>query len=134
MTVGIIAQTTTVVAVVLVVGWLGRLLARLLRQPTVMGELAVGLLAVPILLAATNHPVLNVLLPTKVVANLGILGNAGLALFLVGVAHELRGSLIGTRFSSLSWVTVGALIPPLASGVVVAGWLLAEHNPALRGT
>jgi Kef-type K+ transport system membrane component KefB len=130
---GIIAQTTVAVAFVLVVGWLGRLLARLLRQPTVMGELAVGLLAVPILLAAGNRHVLDVLLPTKVVSNLGIVGNAGLALFLVGVAHELRGSLIGTRFSSLSWVTVGALIPPLASGVVVAGWLLAEHDPALRG-
>ena len=134
MSAGIIGQTTVVVAVVLIIGWLGRLLARLLRQPTVMGELAVGLLAVPILLAATNHDVVNALLPTKVVANLGILGNAGLALFLVGVAHELRGSLIGTRFSALGWVTAGALIPPLATGVVVAGWLLAEHDPALRGT
>ncbi|HEX4223354.1 MAG TPA: cation:proton antiporter [Pseudonocardiaceae bacterium] len=134
MTAGIIAQTTVIVAVVLVIGWLGRLLARLLRQPTVMGELAVGLLAVPILLAATNHHVLDVALPRNVVANLGIIGNAGLALFLVGVAHELRDSLIGTRFSSLGWVTIGALIPPLASGVVVAGWLLTEHDPALRGT
>ncbi|HJP78495.1 MAG TPA: cation:proton antiporter [Pseudonocardiaceae bacterium] len=133
MSAGIIAQTTVVVAVVLVIGWLGRLLARLLRQPTVMGELAAGLLAVPILLAATNRHVLDVLLPAKVVSNLGILGNAGLALFLVGVAHELRGSLIGTRISSLGWVTAGALIPPLASGVVVAGWLLTEHDPTLRG-
>jgi Kef-type K+ transport system membrane component KefB len=127
-------QTAVVVAVVLVIGWLGRLLARLLRQPTVMGELAVGLLAVPILLAATDRRVLDALLPTKVVANLGILGNAGLALFLVGVAHELRGSLIGTRIASLGWVTAGALVPPLASGVVLAGWLLAEHDPALRGS
>jgi Kef-type K+ transport system membrane component KefB len=134
MSTGIIVQTTVVVAVVLVIGWLGRMLARLLRQPTVMGELAVGLLAVPILLAATNRGVLDALLPTKVVANLGIIGSAGLALFLVGVAHELRGSLIGTRFGSLGWVTVGALIPPLASGVLVAGWLLAENDPALRGT
>ncbi len=129
-----LTQTAVVVAVVLVVGWLGRTLARLLRQPTVMGELALGLLAVPILLAATDRGVLDVLLPTKVVANLGILGNAGLALFLVGVAHELRGSLIGTRFASLGWVTVGALVPPLACGVVVAGWLLAAHDPALRGS
>jgi Kef-type K+ transport system membrane component KefB len=134
MSAGIIAQTTVVVGVVLVIGWLGRILARALRQPTVMGELALGLLAAPILLAATNRGVLSLLLPTKVVANLGILGNAGLALFLVGVAHELRGSLIGTRFASLGWVTAGALVPPLASGVVVAGWLLAEHDPALRGT
>jgi Kef-type K+ transport system membrane component KefB len=134
MSAAIIAQTALVVAVVLVIGWLGRTLARLLRQPTVMGELALGLLAVPILLAMTNRAVLAGLLPTKVVSNLGILGNAGLALFLVGVAHELRGSLIGTRFSSLGWVTAGALVPPLASGVVVAGWLLTEHDPALRGT
>ncbi|HEY4456267.1 MAG TPA: cation:proton antiporter [Pseudonocardiaceae bacterium] len=134
MSAGIIAATTIVVAVVLVIGWLGRMIARLLRQPTVMGELAIGLLAVPILLAATNHNVVNALLPATVVANLGILGNAGLALFLVGVAHELRGSLIGTRFGSLGWVTVGALVPPLTTGVVVAGWLLVEHNPALRGT
>ncbi|HJP77540.1 MAG TPA: cation:proton antiporter [Pseudonocardiaceae bacterium] len=133
MSAGIIAQTTVVVAVVLLIGWLGRMLARLLRQPTVMGELAAGLAAVPILLAATNRGVLDDLLPAKVVSNLGIIGNAGLALFLVGVAHELRGSLIGTRFSSLSWVTVGALVPPLASGVVVAGWLIAENDPALRG-
>ena len=133
MSAGIIAQTAVVVAVVLLIGWLGRMLARFLRQPTVMGELAAGLAAVPILLAATNRSVLNDLLPAKVVSNLGIIGNAGLALFLVGVAHELRGSLIGTRFSSLSWVTVGALVPPLASGVVVAGWLIAENDPALRG-
>lgn len=134
MSAAIIGQTAVVLVVVLVIGWLGRLLARLLRQPTVMGELAVGLLAVPVLLAATNRAALAVLLPTPVIANLGILGNAGLALFLVGVAHELRGSLTGTRFASLGWVTAGALIPPLASGVVVAGWLLAKHDPALRGT
>ena len=130
----IIGQTTAVVAAVLVVGWLGRMLARLLRQPPVMGELAVGLLAVPILLATTDRHVLTVLLPTTVVANLGILGNAGLALFLVGVAHELRGSLTGTRLASVGWVTAGALVPPLASGVVLAGWLLAEHDPTLRGS
>ncbi len=133
MSAAIIGQTAAVVAVVLVIGWLGRMLARALRQPTVMGELAVGLLAVPILLAATNRGVLDALLPTKVVANLGILGNAGLALFLVGVAHELRGSLIGTRIASLGWVTAGALVPPLASGVVLAGWLLAEHDPNQEG-
>ena len=134
MSAAIIGQTAAVVAVVLVIGWLGRMLARLLRQPSVMGELAIGLLAVPILLAATSRGVLDTLLPTKVVANLGILGNAGLALFLVGVAHELRGSLIGTRIASLGWVTAGALVPPLASGVVLAGWLLAEHDPTLRGS
>jgi Kef-type K+ transport system membrane component KefB len=134
MSAGLLAQTALAVVAVLLIGWLGRSLARLLRQPTVMGELAVGLLAVPALLALTNGSVVTLLLPPGVQRLLGLIGNAGLALFLVGVAYELRSSLAGTRLRALGWVTVAALLPPLTTGVLVAVWVLGTGDSALRGS
>src|SRR4051794_16869874 len=107
---------------VLALAWLGRAVARRLRQPEVIGEITGCLLAGPALHALAGAAAFSLLLPGDVLAALKLIGQAGLALFLVGLTHELRAgpSRLGRR--AVSWIVFGALVPPLLAGSLLAGW------------
>jgi Kef-type K+ transport system membrane component KefB len=120
-------------AVVFAAAYLGRLVARLLRQPEVIGEIAVGLLVGPALLFAGGSDAAAALVPPHVSGWLRGVGHVGLMLFLVGVAHELRGSPLLARGRKVGWTTAGALLVPLAAGAVFAAWVLQFAGPAVRG-
>ncbi|MFE1413584.1 cation:proton antiporter [Streptomyces sp. NPDC058746] len=121
-------------AVVLSVAVLGRAAARLLRQPEVIGEIVVGLVAGPaaiaLLGAGTFH---TTVLPDEVFEAVKTLSKATLVLFLVGLAHELGSTPGGLPRRTTAWVTAGALVPPLATGLLLAGYVLASDDPAVRG-
>ncbi|MFI9008473.1 cation:proton antiporter [Actinosynnema sp. NPDC053489] len=127
------AHVVVVLAVVLVAAYLGRVAARATRQPEVVGEILAGILVVPAVLAVGGAPALAAVLPTDVVSPLKVLGQVGLVLFLVGVAHELRhgGTTLGAR--AVGWVTVGAFVPALLTGLVMAAWVVWVADPDLRG-
>jgi Kef-type K+ transport system membrane component KefB len=118
---------------VLALARLGRDVARLLRQPEVIGEITGGLLAGPALHWLVGAQSFAVLLPAGVLHGLKVAGEAGLALFLLGLTHELRAEPTSLGRRAVSWIVTGALVPPLLTGTLLAGWVLLTGDPAVRG-
>jgi Kef-type K+ transport system membrane component KefB len=126
-------HVVAVLAVVLVAAYLGRVAARAARQPEVVGEILAGILVVPAVLAVGGTQALAAALPTDVVSPLKVIGQVGLVLFLVGVAHDLRhgGSGLGAR--AVGWVTAGSFVPALLTGLVMSAWVVWVADPDVRG-
>ncbi|MFE7271142.1 cation:proton antiporter [Streptomyces sp. NPDC057623] len=128
------AHVAVALAAVFLIAWLGRSVARLLRQPDVIGEIAAGLLAGPAALALLGSGPFHAVLPQGVLDTLKFVGQAGLVLFLVGLARHMRTGPNSPPRRSTLWVSAGALVPPLLCGVVLAGWVIASHDVTVRGT
>ncbi|MCP2330676.1 cation:proton antiporter [Actinoalloteichus caeruleus] len=120
-------------AAVLLLAVLGRRLAVLLRQPSVIGEIAAGLLVVPLIGAVAGEDTVSLVLPAPVVEVLHLVGTVGLVLFLVSIVHELGRKDGGLRARSVGWVTVGSLVPALGSGLLLGWWVLSTGDTELRG-
>lgn len=121
-------------AAALLVGWLGRAVAWRLRQPSVVGEIVAGLLAGPVLVALLGKATFQVVLPQHVTSAIGLVAECALALFLVGVTHELRLGDIRSIRTPLAYVFAGAFAFPLAAGALLAAWIVVSDRSALRGT
>ncbi|MGW0536594.1 cation:proton antiporter [Streptomyces sp. NPDC003032] len=121
------------VAVILAGARLAHLLARRTGQPAVVAEIALGLIAGPLVLRLGGADALDLVVPSGVHTALDHIGHAGLALFLVGVGYELKSPSVSVRGRSVVTTTVGALVVPLLCGALLALWVLAGDEPALRG-
>jgi Kef-type K+ transport system membrane component KefB len=118
---------------VLLAAHLGRLLTRALRQPGVIAEVAIGLLIGPVILAIGGNGALTALVPPIVSNALHVVGEVGLVLFLVSVAHHLRAVRIPSG-RTLTRIVPGALLLPLVGGVAFAAWVLLAGDPSLRSS
>lgn len=121
------------VAAVLPMAYVGGLAARSLGQPRVIGEILVGLLLAPALGALLGQGVMDVILPETVLSGLRLVGEAGLTLFLVGVAYEVRHHPAPFRGRAFGWVLAGSSLPALASGCLLAAWVIWAGGADLRG-
>ncbi|MEU8927037.1 cation:proton antiporter [Kitasatospora sp. NPDC048545] len=121
------------VAAILLLARLAHALARRAGQPTVIAEIAFGLIAGPLLLRLGGEGTLHAVVPPDVTDWMGKLARAGLACFLVGVGHEMRRSAISVRGRSVVWTTIGAMAVPLLCGGLLALWVLHGDVPGLRG-
>ncbi|MEW2441184.1 cation:proton antiporter [Micromonospora marina] len=131
-TVLLLLHGAALLVALLLVGGTGRAVARLLRQPPVIGEIVAGLLVGPAIVLSAGHDGLAAVLPEDVRALLRLVAEGALVLFLVGLARELRvGPARDDR--RLAWVTAGALVPALVCGVLVALWVQFVAGPAVRG-
>lgn len=110
----------------------GRLVS-LLRQPAVIGEVAAGLLLAPLLLRVLGGDAFARVVPDDALGWLRVLAQVGLALFLVGLVHELCSAGTGQGARSAGWVVAGALVPPAATGLLVLAWLSASPGDGARG-
>ncbi|MFJ9041550.1 cation:proton antiporter [Streptomyces sp. NPDC102406] len=117
---------------VLLLARAGRAAARRLRQPEVIGETVVGLAAGPVVLHLFGQDVFDTVLPGTQLEALKWISKIGLVLFLVGLAHELRAGA-GVAGRPTLWVAAGALVPPLFAGALLAGYVLVEGDPVVRG-
>ncbi|WP_418287474.1 cation:proton antiporter [Lentzea guizhouensis] len=117
-----------------VVAALGRVLARAMRMPTVVGEIALSILLGPVLLAAFGEDLFTAVLPKDVTATLKQVGEAGLVLFLVGVVHHLDRGAGGWRGRALGRISFGAFVVPLLTGLAFAAWTLWLAPADVRGT
>jgi Kef-type K+ transport system membrane component KefB len=129
------ARAVAMLAVVLAIAWLGRTAARRLRQPAVIGEIVAGLLAGALVVRLTGPAGFPRLVSPGMLAVLKTTSEAGLVLFLVGLAHELRiGPARPGRKAAVTWVAAGSLVPSLVVGALLGCWLLLSPGTAARGT
>ncbi len=112
---------------------LGRVLARALRMPTVIGEIALSILLGPVLLAAFGKGLFTAVLPPDITGALKQIGEAGLVLFLVGVVHHLDRGSGGWRGRALGRISFGAFVVPLLTGLVFAAWAVWLAPADVRG-
>lgn len=120
-------------AVVLLLARAGRSCARWLRQPEVVGEVTVGLLIGPVVLAFSDRELLDALLPPGVLGLLKLVGQTGLVLYLVGLAHNLRLGSDGPSKRTLSALIAGAFALPLVTGLVLVGVIEVTDDAGARG-
>jgi Kef-type K+ transport system membrane component KefB len=120
-------------AVIVLVGLAGRQVARWLRQPQVIGEITGGILAGPAAVALLGTARFHELLPAPVMSVLKTLGELGLILLLVGVAHELKTGPARLPRRAVAWVAAGSFVPALLLGAVLALFVLRFTGPAVRG-
>ncbi|MEU7482655.1 cation:proton antiporter [Streptomyces sp. NPDC042319] len=128
------AHAVAALAVVLLLAALGRELARRLRQPEVIGEITMGLLAGPLVIVALGRSTFDLLLPGPVFDLIKLAAEAGLVLFLVGLAHKLRLGPNRPPQRATAWVAFGSLVPPLLTGLLLSGWVLVSGDSAARGS
>lgn len=120
-------------AAVLLLARAGRACARWLRQPEVVGEVTVGLLIGPAVLALSNRDLFDALLPSPVLDVLKLVGQAGLTLYLVGLVHKLRLGAGGPSQRTLSALVAGAFALPLVAGLLLVGVVELTNDSAARG-
>ncbi|MGC0419059.1 cation:proton antiporter [Embleya sp. AB8] len=128
------AHLLAVLGVVVLIVLAGRFAARRARQPEVVGELTAGILAGPLAVRLLGRDTFDDVLPGEVLHDLKLLAEAGLVLFLVGLTHKLRTGSPAPARRATGWVVAGALLPALAAGGLLAGWVLLDGDPVVRGT
>jgi Kef-type K+ transport system membrane component KefB len=129
----LLIHTAAAAAAVLLLALAGRWLAQRSGQPPVVGEVAVGLAVGPAVVLLAGRPALDVMLPDQVLGILRLVGEIGLVLFMVGVAHHIRPRRHGIGVRMLGAVTAGAAVLPLAAGGGLATWLVIRADDDLRG-
>ncbi|MFJ6697139.1 cation:proton antiporter [Streptomyces sp. NPDC091272] len=127
-------HTLAVLAVVLLAARPARRAAVLARQPPVIGEIALGLVVVPLLTTVAGPDVVHTLLPHDLTSQLHTVGLAGLALYLTGVGHSARPRRDEVSARSYGWLLAGSLLPGLLAGVLLALWVGWRDAPGERGT
>ncbi|MFJ2743741.1 cation:proton antiporter [Streptomyces sp. NPDC087440] len=120
-------------AAALLLAGAGRAAARRLRQPEVIGEVTAGLLVGPLVLALSDRATFEALLPADVLDVLRFVGQTGLVLYLVGLAHRLRPQPGGTPRRPLTALVLGAFLLPLGTGLLLVGIITVTGDTPARG-
>jgi Kef-type K+ transport system membrane component KefB len=98
----------------------GGSLARRVRQPAVVGEVAAGVLLGPSLFGALTPGLMDRLLPSALRVQLGALANIGVILFVFGLGLELDWSALRRRSHEALWVSHGSIAVPFVGGCFLA--------------
>ncbi|MEV0742206.1 cation:proton antiporter [Streptomyces sp. NPDC050549] len=128
-----LAHLAVALGTALAVAAVGRRAARGARQPEVIGEIMAGLLVGPALVRLLGERTFETLLPGNIRDGLHLIAEAGLVLFMVGLAHELRLGSLRPSARTTGWVVAGSLLPTMVLGALLAGWLVHANDHHVRG-
>lgn len=128
----VVAQAGAALVGILVVAAAARSIARAMRQPPIVFEVLAGLAVGPVMLMFAGPNLRATLLPNEVLHVLGLIGESALALFLVGLAYDLRGAGAPLWGMGVKRSVIGSLATPLVAGSLVACWLNTFGGEAIR--
>ncbi|MGQ4485690.1 cation:proton antiporter [Streptomyces sp. SAS_281] len=117
------------IALIIAVARVAGRLARRLGQPSVTGEIAVGVLLGPTLL---DGAVSAALFPTEVRPYLGAVANLGLVLFMFVIGLEFDFARLRGSGRVTGATVLGSTLVPFALGVLLGAYLLRSYDPADR--
>ncbi|MFI8091912.1 cation:proton antiporter [Streptomyces sp. NPDC086080] len=103
-------------ALVLTAGHAAGWLARRLKQPYIVGQLAAGIALGPSLLGSVAPDAYTLLFPEQIGTALRGLAQFALVVFLFAVGYELDLKILGTRARTVVGVALTAFLVPMAVG------------------
>jgi Kef-type K+ transport system membrane component KefB len=115
-------------AVILLAARAGGLLFARVGQPTVIGEIAMGVALGPTLLGTVPGDPSSDLFPPGALDGLRLIGQLGLVLFMLGVGWDLDLQLVRRREGAAAAVSVGSTLLPFALGLGLALYLHPDHD------
>jgi len=125
---GTFAYVMLDVAVIIVVARLFGRIARMFRQPAVIGEIVAGIALGPSLLGLLPGHLDTLLFPPDVLPYLKILAQLGLVLFMFIVGLELDVALIRGRQRRAGTISLLSIVAPFALGALLALSLHPLHD------
>ncbi|MFI8849886.1 cation:proton antiporter [Streptomyces sp. 891-h] len=118
------------IAVILLCGIAFVPLCRRLRQPVIVGEIAVGILLGPSVLGQLPGDLPSLLFPDAVRPYLGVIADIGIVFFLFAAGWELDLGALRGRGRAVVGVSVSAMALPLLC-VAATGYAVQALHPAL---
>lgn len=121
-------------AIIVAIATAGRTVAKLLRQPEVIGEIVAGLMTGPIIVAIVGTHRFHEIVPPSVLGALKFIGEVGLIFLLVGITHDLkRATSRRLPARAVSLITTASFTLPLVLGAGLGTWLLFHASHEVRG-
>ena len=124
----VIPRVFLAIAVVIGVARLMGALAKLVRQPPVVGEIIGGILLGPTLLGVVPGELDELLFPIDIRGYLTVIANLGLIIFMFIVGLELDALLIKGKERIAGVISLSSIALPLALGSLLAVYLHRSHG------
>jgi Kef-type K+ transport system membrane component KefB len=121
----LLAQIVTIILVARLFGWV----CKRIGQPTVIGEIAAGIILGPTIVGRYLPEVSAHLFPTQFAGNLQILSQIGLIFFMFVVGMELDLKVLKNRARDAVLVSHASIVFPFVLGVGLAYYLYADFAP-----
>jgi Kef-type K+ transport system membrane component KefB len=129
----LIARVFLAIAIVIAVARLMGVLAKLVRQPPVVGEIIGGILLGPTLLGAFPGELDELLFPSNIRGFLTVIANLGLVIFMFIVGLELDSALIKGKERIAGIISASSIALPMTLGIILAIYLHRTHG-VVNGT
>ncbi|GAA1395550.1 hypothetical protein GCM10009639_30850 [Kitasatospora putterlickiae] len=130
----LIGEVLAGLAVILAVAFVFARLAKLIRQPVVMGEIIAGVALGPSLLGLLPGDPVNTLFPADARPILQALSQLGLVMFMFGIGYELDFARLRGHGRRVTSVSLGSMALPLALGTGLAVLLFPWYDESQLGT
>lgn len=115
-------QLAFILGVCRAVGWL----ARLIKQPQVVGEMIAGVLLGPSLFGLFFPEAQAWMFPKQSMTILFAVSQVGMSIYMFLVGMEFRQELLHARLRSAVSVSLGGMVVPFALGALIAVWLVKQ--------
>jgi Kef-type K+ transport system membrane component KefB len=122
----LLAQIIAIIAVARLFAWL----ARLLGQPTVIGEIVAGIVLGPSLIGSMLPQLNEFLFPAASLGNLQVVSQLGLILFMFVVGMELDLRELGQKARNAVVISHSGIMLPFLGGAALAYVLFERFAPA----